>query len=188
MTDDSQINLFRARLAETIAWCDARADAADPKNSLRSPELTPENWSLDSHGYDDYDWAYDKAKGWDYSLVSAMKIVDSISDRRSSLVAELNLRTASMPTNFSELGRLALMSIASNLSDGLSQDYSGGFYDIEEMPPWSTWLWVLGEHSNHTDQTYPVVLSWVPSLFVPMAQKGMDVNAMEASRLGRDPH
>src|SRR4051812_12037148 len=35
------LELFRRRLAETIAWCARRASVADPRGCLRTPELLP---------------------------------------------------------------------------------------------------------------------------------------------------
>ena len=171
MFDDSQINLFRTRLAETIAWCTARTDVADPKNSLRSPELTPSNYSVDERGYAEYAW---RDSAWPDAVLQVAVARSRIlmADGNQPKLPHLNQAPAQ-----ERGGHLALMMLAETTCDGLSDPESGGFYDGEDIPPWDTWLWLLEEeHRSPFNEPLQILVSWVPALLVPNAHRGMEAN------------
>jgi hypothetical protein len=63
-------------------------------------------------------------------------------------------------------GRLLLYAPDENLCDGAAEVASLGFFDVDNVPPWDTWV----AFSNGT------LLSWVPPSLVTLAQSGIEVN------------
>lgn len=103
-----------------------------------------------------------------YSEERQHEIVKSVIDIRSSLI---KLRLADeRGTPPGELrGRLLLYVPSDNVSDGASRYASNGFFDPDDCPPWDSWL----QYSERT------LISWVPEVLFPLAQAGMDANAVD---------
>jgi len=142
---------FEQRLAEAIAWCDGRAKARDPKSSLRTPSLHP-------------------------GLLSPT--------RADAVRFVLNHRQVRLPTDRIQpiangrgltTGRLLCYYPDADLSDGAAELASKGFFDVENIPPWDTWVGLYG--SDQRDRSYGVYLvSYVPEPLVRHASTGIDVN------------
>ncbi len=62
--------------------------------------------------------------------------------------------------------KILLYAPEENLADGAAKYSSKGFFDVDNVPPWDTWL----TFSNG------ILLSWVPELLVGLAQNGIDAN------------
>jgi hypothetical protein len=63
-------------------------------------------------------------------------------------------------------GRLLLLAPADTLSDGAARYSSKGFFDIDNVPPWDTWVWFVEKY----------VVSWVPPQLIELANAGVEVN------------
>ncbi|HWY70028.1 MAG TPA: hypothetical protein VNX88_15260 [Terriglobales bacterium] len=63
-------------------------------------------------------------------------------------------------------GRLLVFVPGETLMDGGAKYSSNGFFDVNNVPPWDTWV-------SFSDRT---LVSWVPSVLVETAQRGIDVN------------
>lgn len=74
-------------------------------------------------------------------------------------------------------GRLLLYVPEENLADGAAESMSNRFFDVENCPPWDTWV-------TYSDST---LLSWVPPELVPLAQRGIDVNPEQCIRWMHQP-
>jgi len=90
MTDEQEIELFKMRLAETIAWCAAQARATDPVNCLRTAALTPSNRRIDFAGYAVFDWETEEGG---YQILSAL------AEQRAGLLEIAGLTPAPLPTS-----------------------------------------------------------------------------------------
>ena len=64
-------------------------------------------------------------------------------------------------------GRLLYYEPDLNLADGAACAASSGFFDIDNVPPWDTWLCFADDR---------FLVSWVPSTLVAMAAAGIHVN------------
>src|SRR4051794_11881850 len=108
---------FELRLAQTIAWCSPRARLDDPATSLRSDRLQPS--------------AFETERATSVSLVL---------ESRASI--DRDVGTASPVNTANDLGggRLLLYFPDANLADGAAEVETRGFLDIENMPPWDTWV------------------------------------------------
>ncbi len=169
--NDTNIETIYTRLAETIAWCSLRSNVNEPATCLRTPEMTPVNSDLEDPDYRVYNWENEAL---------AQEAILEIAERRSILLAIAGEKPAELNIGLTT-GYLAIMYTGANLSDGLSQAESLGFYDGEETPPWDTWLWAFAENTagGKSSGRYPILLSWCPKQFVPLTQGAIDVNACD---------
>lgn len=95
------------------------------------------------------------------------ELVTSVVARRSAVVAA-NRRANAVPSE----GRLLVYAPEENLADGGARYASYGFFDVDNAPPWDTWV---AFHSG-------ILLSWVPAQLVGLAQCGVEVNPEECIR------
>jgi hypothetical protein len=96
--------------------------------------------------------------------------VSSVVEARRSLLTRSGLEIYSPSTN--DEGRLLFYWPYENLADGASEYSSNGFFDVNDAPPWDTWISFDAKR----------LVSWVPSVLVPLAQAGIDANAAECIR------
>jgi hypothetical protein len=138
---------FEQRLVETIAWCESRASIDDPAGSLRTDELRPRILER-----------------------NRAACVSSLASVRAG-------RTQSQLDAVRGLGGGGLLAYFpdAELSDGAAQEETRGYFDINNAPPWDTWLALLAD-GGPSDSAYgEYLVAWVPPAFVPLAQSGISV-------------
>lgn len=142
---------FRIQLAETIAWCSTKVSFDDPRNSLRTPELRPHPLSG-----------------------SEKDVVDSVSSARH---AELSWPALDPSGNLGG-GRLLLYQPSGNLACGAAEEESDGFFDIDNIPPWDSWVWYVANEGESTkaDTYHNYLISWVPEILVTLVDGGVRTN------------
>ena len=144
---------FGQRLAETIAWCAPRVRGDDPRHSLRSDELRPS-----------------------YLENSRESSVRTVASRRERAV---KLDPASGPAS-RRAGRLLVYFPDANLADGAAEVASRGFFDVDNVPPWDTWIALANDGPAIVDSSFhEYVIAWVPRELIGEAQAGIDVNPEE---------
>jgi hypothetical protein len=74
-------------------------------------------------------------------------------------------------------GRLLLFAPQDNLSDGAAEYASMGFFDLDNVPPWDTWIAMFGKY----------LVSWVPPQLIRLVQEGLDVNPEQCILWADDP-
>ena len=146
--DDIQTVL--TRLSETIQWCSQLEPDDNPETALRSPAIYP------------YPFFADGPKA----------IVRSVADRRHW---RLQLKTSTPATSLAN-GRWLYYFPDANATDGFSGKMSKGFFDIDDTPPWDTWVAYV-----HESQHIQYVVSWIPPAYIELASIGIRVNALEWS-------
>ena len=145
--DSPAIAILKVALGETVSWCSTRpsvrlalaVDEADP--SLRSMRLLPPLFASSPNS-------------------AVFRVVESRwyalgSPRRDAGRVDL------------AGGRLLYYEPGRNLSDGAACLASGGLFDVENIPPWDTWLCFTDDGR---------LVSWVPPELVDRAAAGIDVN------------
>ncbi|MBB4639628.1 hypothetical protein FHS01_005706 [Longimicrobium terrae] len=75
-------------------------------------------------------------------------------------------------------GRLLVYYPDAELSDGAAEAESGGFFDVCNAPPWDTWVAMVTDLEAPEYQREQLI-SWVPDVFIPHVQRGIDVNPEE---------
>jgi hypothetical protein len=144
---------FLVRLAQTIAWCASRADASDPRDSLRTHELNPSAADL----YRD----------------DSEEVVRTVVESRAQSVGT---RPAVQREGLLDLhgGRLAVYFPAEQLDDGAAEFETDGFFDVQDTPPWDTWV---GLYHDRVRGAY--LISWVPEPLVVLAARGISANPIQ---------
>jgi hypothetical protein len=147
---------FRLRLAQAVAWCQPRLALPISAASLRSEELRPRTLERDR-----------------------ATIVRSVTSSRSRDAA---VRAASPVNHPRELlgGRLLVYYPDLELADGAAEAETGGFFDVNDTPPWDTWVGLVADPQlTGEGPAAEYLISWVPATLVPIVQKGIDVSMVE---------
>jgi hypothetical protein len=72
-------------------------------------------------------------------------------------------------------GRLLIYFPDQELADGAAEVESRGFLDVNNAPPWDTWVAFI----QHEKSAQSHLISWVPPEFLPLADAGIRVNPEE---------
>lgn len=156
------------RISETMAWCGTRPNASDPKSGLRSPELRPRPIAACGGP-----GAPDPRR---QEHVREAR-VDALAEARRKLLGGGTVSGVSGPLNLRG-GRILLQAPDDNLTDGASEAASEGFLNIDEEPPWDTWLCYSPPEGQKSSPNNGYLVSYVPAVFVPLVQHGIDVNVV----------
>jgi hypothetical protein len=149
---------FIKRLTETIYWCRETGSPSEPRTSLRTCRrgLT------------------DLSSRWDQ--------VSSVSAERSGRLFSSGKRNLPSVTGLCG-GRLLAYFPDDNLADGWAQTVSKGFFDVDNIPPYDTWVWMVRNMrafkysdgaSGELEADY--LVAWVPPDFIQFASDGVAAN------------
>ncbi len=203
------LEAFRWRLAETSAWCSGRAATDDIADNLRrwhtprgpqpAPNLTVFAGVLRTPALQPA--TYDESEIWRGRQVLAtvepvpqgLAIVDRLVAERARLL-RLEGSYPRLPARDLARGRLLVYFPDRNFFDGTAEYVSGGFFDVDNIPPWDTWLCLLPSEEGRswsaslTAEGDPgwwgfsnccYLVSWVPPQFVPLAAEAVKVAVMD---------
>ena len=143
--------LLCARLAETVAWCDSLMSLED----LRSETLRP---SLFHDGPDDL------VRGLGQSRQHQLRYRKLQVRYQSPVVAT---------------GRFMLYFPDENLADGYAEVVSGGFFDVDNLPAYDTWVSFLSEEDYPRQSARRYLLCYVPAPLIDVADAGIEGNPEE---------
>jgi len=170
-----ELDLFRWRLAETIALCAPRTSLGMPLSALRTLALHPspplENGG--DTGYRVEDSRYDCQNRWDVEQ-TAVDVEQLVRERVHLLPRAHSYPSA--PASDLAGGRLLFSAPDYGVTDGASEYESHGFIDVADAPPWDTWVWFVQEGKASTDFYDCYIVSWVPPEFVAYADAGIRVS------------
>ncbi len=136
-------------MAETADWCLRELAEAKPLNKqLRSNNLKPDLPT------------YANSQQW-------FSVVEHLAERRTLALKSENgyPKDIQYPTG----GRLLIYFPHENLCDGVAQYSSKGLFDVDNVPPWDTWVCFFDQK----------LVSWIPDQLVAFADQGIDVNPEE---------
>ena len=146
--DLAWLELPQRTLEEAITWCSAKGTLADTRSCLRGDPFGSRST---------------------YPLDRSF-VVDAV-DWRSA-------RASSLQPCTSNDGRLLAYYPDLNLCDGAAEVESSGYLDVENCPPWGSWVALLVDPRADDDHRR-VLVSWVPAVFVPLVTAGIEVNPEE---------
>jgi hypothetical protein len=148
LTDESDLQPLLGRLAEAIDWCASGAALTSaltyPDSSLRTPELAPQPLAGSRH-----------------------EVVDSVCRARHIALGWPRPR----PITDLAGGRLLAYEPDVNLADGAAMVATGGYLDVDNVPPWDTWVDYVDEVDGAS-----YLVSWVPPSFVESVSDGVEAN------------
>ncbi len=138
------------RLAQTIYWCERRVDPFSPASSLRTKKLQP-------------------------SLLQENRAatVQTVVNARE-LNGAPEIREASIPDGLAG-GRLLVYFPNDNLFCGAAELETDGFFDVDNVPPWDTWVTYI-EKDRCGEYGTEYLVAWIPREFVELADRGIKVN------------
>jgi hypothetical protein len=103
-------------------------------------------------------------------------IVERVAEARSQILRNSG-RYSELHSSEPRGGRLLLYAPQDNLACGTAEYLSLGFFDVDNVPPWDTWILMLGKY----------LVSWVPRQLVRLVQEGLDVNPEQCTLWADDP-
>ena len=148
---DSQILAeFKVRLAQTIYWCERHVDLSSPASSLRTMELRP--------------------RLLEQNRVSAVEFVVNTRE----LYGAPEITKATIPDGLAG-GQLLVYFPDDDLACGAAEFETDGFFDVNNVPPWDTWVtYIENAYNGEYDTEY--LVAWIPREFVELADRGIKVN------------
>ena len=102
-----------------------------------------------------------------------MTLVDEVATKQARLLAGILSRPV-----LGDLmgGKLLVYGPMSSLAEGHVAQVTRGFFDLDESPPWDTWIWLqTGPSTAKTEET--LLVCWVPPELIDLVQAGMDVQS-----------
>jgi hypothetical protein len=94
-----------------------------------------------------------------------LSVVDQLSTRRAEQLRLEHRYPVDPPLSFHD-GKFLLYAPNENLFDGAAQYSSKGFFNVDNVPPWDTWVCFFGEY----------LVSWVPPQLLELANAGVEAN------------
>jgi len=149
--DSQTLAEFKVRLAQTIYWCKRHLQFSLPSSCLRTPELRPRVLEENRRC-----------------------AVESVSHARE-LHGGLEIRKISIPDNLDD-GRLLVYFPDFDLACGAAELETDGYFDVNNVPPWDTWVTYIQDSHKVDLHDTEYLVSWVPPEFVALADKGVHVN------------
>lgn len=164
--------LLNSLVTVVANWCEMHASINSPKSSLRTRALCTQSVEWDKH--------------LDESMMSEDEwktITKDVMLRRGELMQSAS-RSPQLSKDYQTKGRLLAFQCATSLHDGSSQYSSDGLFDLVDSPPWDTWILFatdgyVTEPFNASVEDEGYLISWIPSPFIDLAQKGIDTNTTE---------
>jgi hypothetical protein len=149
---------FIERLTQAIVWCRDEGSIQQPRTSLRMCNREK------------------------YDLASQHHQVFSVCLERSTRLSRSGRRNLSPVTGLCG-GRLLAYFPGDNLFDGWAETVSEGFFDVNNIPPYDTWVWMVRnirtfEYEDHEQGEIEAnyLVAWVPPDFIPLASRGVEAN------------
>ena len=150
--DTQAFDQFSSRLAQTIFWCAPRTDKLNPATSLRTEALRP--------------------RMLEENRSSA---VDTVVHARE-LYGGVDIRKATIPRDLGG-GRLLIYFPNNDLACGAAEQETAGFFDVNNVPPWDTWVTYFQDQEPNIDSfDTEYLIAWIPPEFVQLANEGIAVN------------
>src|SRR6185369_10616769 len=142
-----EIEPVRHLLIETMIWCDLTS-AGPPSTRFRSPELTPNGDLVPNH--------------------RSFSLVETVLRRRAELMKENKFPVLSGAKTD---GRLLVFYPGLSLFDGAAELASDGYFNLNNEPPWDTWVYFGDTSPLLEQQDYRFfLLTWVPFSQLPLVQ------------------
>ncbi|MBI3831424.1 MAG: hypothetical protein HY291_18035 [Planctomycetes bacterium] len=167
--------LFKQRLAETLAWCLPKAGAT-ARDGLRAESLKPvliHDRELPPGQKPDAR----KGETWFQFLMGAgeRSWADVVADLAARRAEELLQAQPGFKDNLPDLTQGHLLLFEDDLSElsGTSETASQGFINACDVAPWDTWVDFLPKSPA---QRSALLISWVPPAFLALVEAGIAAN------------
>jgi hypothetical protein len=189
-------------LAEVIAWCTDRPPELTPGDGLWTPSLRPAGFR-ERPPYAEIEASYrlrSRLPGayftrgedlWERPVAERQGLVAQVAAARAEALRRQGGYPSEPAFDLGQ-GRLVLFAPDETLSDGAADFGTHGFFDVENIPAWDTWLW-YAEDAERTAAYHrwlaegrprtsgppgfaSYLVSWVPSHLIGLVDYGLQVN------------
>jgi hypothetical protein len=166
-------------LIDALDWCLRRADPANPRECLRTPDLQPYLFN-ESRFQSVYDVAWAR-----HLKLAESGIAERFPHRLDDPEVEHDSERQFPPRLAG--GRLLVWYRDLTVDDGVGESCTNGYLDESDMPPWDTWItYVHPDDDPKAAGGY--LVSWVPAQFVEPVQEAITCNAYDALLWLRGSH
>lgn len=141
---DDRLTALLERVNDAARWCDARLHLPFVRESLRTETLRPK-----------------------LLATGRAEAVERVVARRASAAAEEGRPPA-------RDGRLLVHFPDRSLSDGAAEVETTGFFDVDNVPAWDTWVGYFADLSEANLEEY--LLAWVPAPLELLVGRGIWAN------------
>lgn len=141
-------DVLRLRVAEAVTWCESLSSSAD----LRSEALKPSLF----HDGPEY-------------------VVSDLGLRRRQQLRDLGLQVRYDAPILAK-GKFMLYFPDDTLADGCAELVSGGFFDVDNLPAYDTWVTFVSEDGSQPASARRYLLCYVPTWAIDAADAGIEVN------------
>jgi hypothetical protein len=138
-------------VSEAAAWCSNKAPFRDLRDCLRTPELQPQLAQ------------FPRATELE-ALNTAVLFVAG--QRRKLLITVPNAKPP---------GQLLICEFNASISSGESERATNGFFDVDDRPPWDTWIFAL-RATLAGEANQAILVSWVPESLRVVVNAGIEAN------------
>ncbi len=90
-----------------------------------------------------------------------------------------------IPKNLGD-GRLLVYFPNNDLSCGGAEQQTKGFFDVNNVPPWDTWVAYIQDSRSIEFYDTEYLIAWVPREFMTLADEGIVVNPEECIQWLKD--
>jgi len=147
-------------------------DAASAAAKLRTPELCPTDliYTRDKHGY-----THMEPPLWSQVPEVLNEVVEEVARRRADQLKQRNSYPLA-PAQHLAGGRLLCYAPYENLAEGVEEQETHGYFDVNAVPPWDTWLCFAIQQAREQNRLYrwhdTYLISWVHPELVDIVDKG----------------
>jgi hypothetical protein len=170
-------HVFKQNLLLTQLYCELQLRNTDKNYAsiLRSFNPKSEGQSLFKFGLVTYNTIENEIR----CFFNADWSSDPFTDKHLGLIKELFNKqrehklaviSAVQPTNSAQ-GKIVVIQIDETVVDGASEAESSGLFDIYDLPPIDTWVYIDNDSNR--------LFAWIPSPFVHLADQAIAVNCMD---------
>jgi hypothetical protein len=125
-------------------------------NQLRSPDLKPQSF---------FDRQSDR-----------VAMVEELLEKRAELLRQETAYPEILSSDLAN-GKLLAYEPDDNVADGASQYQTKGYFDLDDAPPWDTWVCFFDRH----------LVSWAPPQLLNLVNEGIAVNCVDCIRWVDEP-
>ena len=138
----TEIREFAAGQLEAALWCDREGRRASFRTAALDPLIG------------------------DWPTLAEFKVgLEHLRLRRRALLGSIEFMARPQ-------GRLLVCQVHESISSGESEAETSGFFDVNDRPPWDTWIWQV----RGFEEGAVTLVSWVPKDLEGIVARGIAVN------------
>ncbi len=166
MCENFDLNTFIKNSGATVAWCNHVIEMSRTHQAL---------WETISD-QSEYLKSFSSRQIAEFSEAERSELANKVFEARlellsrKSIIADESSLAASLRS-----GELLAFFPTETFNDGTAEVVTGGYFNYFNWPPFSTWVYYVGEKTISQPQI-PHLICWIPPEFVDLASDGIDLS------------